>query len=773
MSLPRSICASLSVLFCLGAGDPLLAAAPASPMALAQSMLGAAPAASAKPDAPAAPRLESQLAEAQQALDQLRALGPAPRLPDGVSPTDALLKQALLERLVSSYSGRLSLRGESERSAKDLAQAQADLKDWSGFAQAAPYPLHQAEQLHQQLRSAQAELEAMQSLQKLLSQSQDNTRLALKSDEVRLRQATEREEGAATPPQRDAAQWRLEQARWSRDLDASELLAFDDIGQVLQNREATWKARSDLWQQQLDQIGGRIAFSSADLQQVQDGLKTEQQQLSRRLNGVEQQKQQIGTRLQQLEQQTAKGGEAATPDSAAQDRLGEQRLALDNSELAARLLRLQLGLNAQSSTLWNYRYQIYSHQASEEKVFSADNQSALKELDGLQDYLHKEVLLTVAHLGDLQPLRSGDMAAGFGHLLQMRQLYRERLNALYAAQEATEAVISNLHLLQAEIAASQPAAGSLPRELGHTLRQRLVEAFWGVWNFELFSADDSVDVNGQHIVATRSVTIGKSVGAILVLLAGYALGSALLRRLRRIVVRFLRVSDARATLWWRWGHIFWLALLVIFAMNLVKIPLTIFAFMGGALAIGIGFGAQNLLKNLISGLMLLVERSLKVGDYVQVSGISGTVTSIGLRSCVVRAADGIETLIPNATFVESAVTNWTYSSNRIRRSIAIGVAYGTPTREVSRILLDQARAHPQVLPEPAPRVLFCDFGPDALQFELEYWLDMVQADSRLVGSELRHAIEHALGQAGITIPSPQRELHLAQEQAFKVEIQRP
>ena len=125
--------------------------------------------------------------------------------------------------------------------------------------------------------------------------------------------------------------------------------------------------------------------------------------------------------------------------------------------------------------------------------------------------------------------------------------------------------------------------------------------------------------------------------------------------------------------------------------------MTVFAFLGGALAIGIGFGTQNLLKNLISGVMLLVERPLKVGDFVQVGGISGTVSSIGLRSSVVRAGDGIETLIPNSTFVESAVTNWTYSNRRIRRKIAIGVAYSDPPREVCNLLLAEAERHGVVL----------------------------------------------------------------------------
>jgi small-conductance mechanosensitive channel len=178
-----------------------------------------------------------------------------------------------------------------------------------------------------------------------------------------------------------------------------------------------------------------------------------------------------------------------------------------------------------------------------------------------------------------------------------------------------------------------------------------------------------------------------------------------------------------------------------------------------------------MIKNFISGLMLLVERPLKVGDIVQIGEMVGTVTNISIRSSTIRSADGIETLVPNATFVEANVTNWTYSSPRVRRSVKVGVAYGSDTRKVGDTLLAVAERHGQVLKDPAPRVIFEDFGPDALAFSLEYWVDYAKgADNRQIASDLRFMIDKGLAEAGIAIPFPQRDVHVDASAPLRVEV---
>jgi small-conductance mechanosensitive channel len=206
----------------------------------------------------------------------------------------------------------------------------------------------------------------------------------------------------------------------------------------------------------------------------------------------------------------------------------------------------------------------------------------------------------------------------------------------------------------------------------------------------------------------------------------------------------------------------------------VKIPFTVFAFLGGAIAIGAGFGMQTLLKNLISGLMLLVERPFKLGDLVEVAGMRGRVMDIGVRSSVVRSVDGIETLIPNSVFLEQNVTNWTYSSQKVRFSLPVNVAYGSDVRKVRDTLIEAALRHPDILDQPPPSVLLSDFGNDALVFNLNFWLEMrPDVDSYTVRSDLRFTIEKELGDLGIVIAFPQRDVHLDTARPLQVEVVSP
>jgi Small-conductance mechanosensitive channel len=191
-------------------------------------------------------------------------------------------------------------------------------------------------------------------------------------------------------------------------------------------------------------------------------------------------------------------------------------------------------------------------------------------------------------------------------------------------------------------------------------------------------------------------------------------------------------------------------LLVIVTLMSVKIPITAFAFLGGALAIGVGFGTQNLLKNVISGLLLLIERPLRVGDMIEVDGIRGMVTTIGLRSSTIRDINGVETLIPNSNLLERNLTNWTYSSYRKRYSIRIAVATGSDARGVKDKLVELAGRHGLILKDPEPYVLFEDFSEHALVFTMHYWIEIGPGiDPATVASDLRFMIESSFAEAGI------------------------
>jgi small-conductance mechanosensitive channel len=291
-----------------------------------------------------------------------------------------------------------------------------------------------------------------------------------------------------------------------------------------------------------------------------------------------------------------------------------------------------------------------------------------------------------------------------------------------------------------------------------------------LWTFELLTAEDTITVEGQQITGKRSITLGKIVSAILILGLGIWVTGLISRVTEPIIVRRLKIETNQARLIRRWLRAFMVVCLVMFSLVSVKIPLTAFAFAGGALAIGLGFGMQTLLKNFVSGLILLFERPFRVGDVLDVGGQRGTVTEVGLRASVLQLWDGTETLIPNSSLLENNVTNWTYSNRKVRFTVTVGVAYGSDTRRVTQVLNEVAERHGLVDKEPAPQVLLTEFGDSALSFELRFWADVTKANAAQVSSDLRLMIAGSFAEHGIVIAFPQRDIHLHPAKSIPVEM---
>jgi small-conductance mechanosensitive channel len=185
--------------------------------------------------------------------------------------------------------------------------------------------------------------------------------------------------------------------------------------------------------------------------------------------------------------------------------------------------------------------------------------------------------------------------------------------------------------------------------------------------------------------------------------------------------------------------------------------LTVFA---GAVGVGVGFGLQNIASNFISGLVILAERPITIGDRVEVAGIVGQVQQIRARSTVILTNDNIAMIVPNTKFIDSPVTNWTYGDPRVRFRVPIGVAYGSDVKKVSEALIAAGRSNPHVLEHPAPSVFLKEFGESSINFELVVWSSEMSHRPSRFKSDLNFAIEEKLRAAGIEIPFPQRDLHI-------------
>jgi len=196
------------------------------------------------------------------------------------------------------------------------------------------------------------------------------------------------------------------------------------------------------------------------------------------------------------------------------------------------------------------------------------------------------------------------------------------------------------------------------------------------------------------------------------------------------------------------------------ALTAVGLNLSSLAVMAGAVGIGIGFGLQNIIHNFVSGIIILAERPIALGDRIEVGGVAGTVSKIRLRSTEIITNDNISIIVPNSDFVTHPVTNWSHGDTRVQIRVPIGVAYGTDVEKLKTVLLEVAAENSNVLNEPKPTVYFDGFGDSALLFELGVWTSAMTHSPRRFRSELNFAIERKLREHKIEIPFPQRDLHL-------------
>ena len=269
------------------------------------------------------------------------------------------------------------------------------------------------------------------------------------------------------------------------------------------------------------------------------------------------------------------------------------------------------------------------------------------------------------------------------------------------------------------------------------------------------------------VIAEHSITVGQ----VLLVPTVAVLGLLLIKWLDRIIAKRLAARNVSADvtqLVSRGFIIVGLAVLVITLLDMLNVPLTAFAFVSGAVAIGVGFGAQNIINNFISGWILMWERPIRIGDFLEIGDTKGTVERINTRSTRIRRVDGVHLLIPNSYLLENIVVNWTLVDQMARSIVRVGVAYGSPVKEVAQLIEQAVTEQQEVLPDPAPLVVFEDFGDSALIFDASYWINApAERDLRVIRSNIRFRIDELFNEHGIVIAFPQRDIHL--DGAVKVE----
>ena len=717
------------------------------------------------------------LAQVEQARSQRERLAADPAvfgaLP-GVPGEELSKARNALNQLVLSLEGQLRLLDERRSARAERQDIEKANREWKGLGPP-PYSLLLVDDLREGVDSIRTTLNALAAQRVIAEREGERARGEAQRNDAALRRAREAA-SVASEEERPARQWQAQIAEWSAASAAAAATLFQRSVEQVDEQAALENERLKFAERKLQVASSDFRFSEEDLAKVR---RTEEQ------------------RMERIRALRVKAGEKA-------GRL-DRELAAATEELR----RIEAGPLTDPAALPIAQARLRSVQAAVE--------SARFEIDTLDSLAAAASMAVDLYALRLRALDDSDADRRREAVLRLRQAAgrfkpwqdyaQSQLELLRAAQRETNVRIDSSDTLP-QVQAYENAVGeSIRQRLANAQRlfdaadrgdrtvrrwlaeidtaqqtrpfgERLADAWavgvdWAkrIWNFELFAVEDTVEVGGQKITTSRGVTIGKSVGALLLFVIGYWLATRVARYCERLLIARFAIEPAQARTVRRWVLALWAFVLLALTLNLARIPLTVFAFLGGALAIGVGFGTQTIIRNFISGLIVLMERQVQVGDIIDVDGVTGTVTEVNLRSSTLLGFDGVEAIIPNSNLLENKVTNWTHTDNRVRRVVKVGVAYGSPVRRVAELLLDCMQRHGQVLKDPEPRVLFEDFGDSALVFAMYFWLEMRPGvNSTVIMSDLRFMVHKALDEAGIAMPFPQRDVHFDAARPLQVQV---
>ena len=525
------------------------------------------------------------------------------------------------------------------------------------------------------------------------------------------------------------------------------------IIQAKDNEIQRYQLERDLLLLQIVFLKAHISFTKSNVAYDDDDLKHQLETIHKEKAEIQKENQRLRTeqkaietkffRAQQLLEKAPAGDQRTIAETYLQSRSEWRKtyqIALELNERAMLLMDLQ-------TLAWQNRYALLEGNTSRDKLDEMQ-----KDIENDLDSLGQSLQIQQNHLINLQKqmssIEAGMVEEGISE--PTRENLSVQLNALRKQLDR------RLEFQSAILAADQIEKrfhGELLAALGKlTIKDHLTdikEDIVGFWNIEIWAIDN------------QPVTLRKVAIALVILIAGLVLSNFILSIVR---TRFLLKSQFRETTASAVHKILSYSaylLVFLFALRMVNIPLTAFAFLGGAVAIGVGFGAQNLINNFISGFMILGERPINIGDLIEIEGVLGMVEEIGARCTRVRTGENIHILVPNSSFLEKNIINWTLSDKKIRTNIAVGVSYGSPVKKVEERLIQAVKQVHRVLTHPEPFVLFSDFGDNALIFHVYFWVGIKRViERRQIESEVRFGIDEVFAQEGIVIAFPQRDVHL-------------
>jgi potassium efflux system protein len=720
-------------------------------------------------------RLERWLQEARDTLTRLEAATP----PADISAAEVEGRRRDLEQMTLSLTRSIKNITAIAEARKDLESSRAEDAAWTGFKETPPFSLLMVDDLLNERDAIKANLtsqeDSLTNFESLLSGILSEAKITegtVSSGILAVKNADEKTS--------DAVKWRLDAAR-----EKSRLMAVR--AGMIQKSCDSLKDRIAATRIDLALIDRKVAVAKTDCHLNDEDLAKINKISDERKAAFHKEMEGIAKRLKSaitVRNQAQNALAALTTPQTAEKEPDGLELAKFRVEVAeGRVDALQTLIEGLESLvqlenitcrIYQDRRDIIEARTPEERAQKLESLSQSNDrLKAWENVIGNDMSTTSADLSKFET-RAASITNEDPRFTLVNDQRAAKSEKLTMHQRLSQAVISQRKLVKRWLTEYTPK----PEQSGWWDRVTALGAVTGemiqkTWSFELMNFEDKVVVDGQTITGNIPVTLGMLLRALLFFIIGYWILSRIANRIQAGMVRHGHIAEAQARTLRNWAMIVVGFFLVVGTFSFLKIPLTVFAFFGGALAIGLGFGTQTLIKNFISGIILLAERKVRVGDMLEVDGFLGKVTEINTRSSVIRSNDDMETMVPNSLFLENRVTNWTLTSGKVRRTLHVGVAYGTPPQKVMELLTDSAARHGLVCKDPPPFAIFEDFGESSLVFRLYFWLDFRgAANAAIVASDLRLMIEKRFTELEIGVPFPQRDLRLNSDQPLKVQLSR-
>ena len=714
---------------------------------------GAAPAEKAKES----PNLRTQLlkwkTEEEAGLERLNRYSDSGQLPEGIDSIDISTRRRIFDQALLAITRHLLILDVIQGSKDTLKELEAAAAAWKGFDTPPPYSVLMVDELLEKKEAVEGKQASNRSSAHVYTTTLDGL--------LKESKAVEEEIAALSKPDANdaASQWKLETAKAKQRAYFIRASSLKYSLSSLEYLIASGSVEISLLNRKIKEAGDNLSFTSEDMDRIKSASADRQAALRKELANVRKRLGKIHDEKVSAAAALTKARENPEPDPGsielAELNVETAVLEADSLQALSDFLDSFVLIEAFVPEAYESRFELLTPKSPENRKHALETLTAMyAQLDALDVVAKNELAAVAADVGKQQSRLS--LVSADDPKLPLLSRQRTVLWEKQAiVQRAHQSIVNQRRTLSRWIAdyrAKEEAPWYMP----------VTEAFskgWDalnrLWNISVNSYEETIEIDGQKVAQMRFVSLGDIITAVVLFVIAYLIAAMISRRVQRILIHRRLIGEAQARTLRNWLMLLVAFLLAFATLSWLSIPITIFAFLAGALAIGVGFGTQTIIKNFISGIILLFERKVRVGDIIEVDGINGVVSEINTRSSIVRGFNGIENLIPNSLFLENRVVNWTLNSRLLRRELTVGVVYGSPAQSVIDFLNDAAARHGLILKDPAPFAVMSNFGATLVEFTLYFWIELNdKTNSLVVASDLRIMIEKGLTELGVSLHPP-------------------